>query len=229
MQNVDVVIRKRLMELCPHLRLDGFDRLVWGWCGEDMFLYLQYLKEYREEFAGHIRYMEVYYFGKILVGLQGLFNIQIMAQEYDAEVNEWMNMWIGLWWKKFQQRVKLNLEPKKKRMLKTEKEGNKGRSIWNNKLNQKEREHIFKSSIKTLFENGEIVRPEVIARHNINLRLSQKMKDKKEWKAEDSINFAKSLRDNLKHLSHTHGPLLFVFPSKRAYMAEWRENGESTT
>jgi len=217
MPKIDAIIKERLFELCPQLVLNGFDRIVWMWCRDDMTLYLQHLKNNREMFGGQIKYIEVYYFGRSLGGNCNFICIDLMRKMYEEEVQEWFHMWIRMWWRKFQQRVELRLNKETKRRSCIVKKTNKGRSFWNNKLNQKEREFLFKNAMKTLINNGEIVRPEIIVKQQIFTRLSQKA-EKKDWTVEDIINFDKGLRDTLKHLSRGDITFLFVFPSKQSYV-----------
>jgi len=226
MQPIDKLIRKRLDELCPQLHLDGFDRIVWQFCKKDMYGFLQYLKKYRKNFGGHIKYAEVYYFGQIFAGenLASLHSLGIMAKEYDKEFREWADMFIGLWWKKFNQRVKLRFD--KPTNTPITKLLTKGRNRWA-ALPQKEKDYIVDRAMKTLLENGELCCPVVIMEQMIRVHLGRR-KSKKEWKFEDTVDFAKHISRTLKEIAYTHGVLLFVFPSKQAYMSEWRGPSDVT-
>ena len=217
MPNIDAIIKTRLFELCPQLVLNGFDRIVWQWCKRDMAVYLQYLKNSGEKFGNQIKYINVIYFGRVLNNLSSLSSLQIMGDEYEKEAIEWFHMWIGKWWRKFQQRVILQLSLQTKRTSCVKKKANSGQLIWENKFTQDEREFIFKNAIRTLLNNDEVIRPDILVRQTIFIKLSHAKKDK-EWKIEDIINFDISLRKDLKLLSRSSGKLLFVFPSKHSYI-----------
>lgn len=229
---IDDLIKKRLDELCPQLYLDGFDKIVWQFCKTDMHNYLNFLKRYKQTFNNEIshehiiKYAEIFYFGEALIvgNLAAIYNLHIMAQKYDAEFVEWANMWIGKWWRKFNQRVELSL--KKPRHLAAVKRKKKGMVRWK-ALPRKDREYIMDRAMKTLLSHDEIVCPQVIAMGAITHRLG-KLKPKKEWKFEDTINFGKTIASVLRATAHTHGPLLFIFPTKEAYMGEWRGPSDAT-
>lgn len=230
---IDDLIKKRLDELCPQLFLDGFDKVVWQFCKQDMLAYLNFLKRYKQTFDNEIsheqviRYAEIFYFGHIFFegSLSSVYNLHIMAQQYDAEFKEWANMWIGQWWRKFNQRVKLAF--KKPKHLAIEKMMKKGTTRWES-LSRKEKNYIMDRAIKTLLSNGEIVCPQIIAMNMIARRLgTRKLNTKKKWKFEDTVDLGKTISSVLKTLSYTHEPLMFIFPTKEAFMSEWR--GESNS
>lgn len=232
---IDDLIKKRLDELCPQLHLDGFDKIVWQFCKSDMWNYLNFLKRYKQTFGNElshehiIKYAEIYYFAQPFFGgsLATIYNLQIMAKKYDAQFREWANMWIGLWWRKFNERVKLNF--KKTKHLAIEKLQKKGMMKWN-LLPRKEKDYIMDRAMKTLLSNGEIVCPQIIAMGVIHSRLgTRKSNPKKKWKFEDTVDFAKTVSSVLKTLSRTHGPLVFIFPTKEAYLSEWRGPNDVTT
>jgi len=224
---IDKLIDEKLMELCPQLHLDGFDKVVHSFCKQDMLAYLQYLKKYHIQLTDKvIVYAEIHYFGQVFeyVGHNVWATVGIYGKMYDEEFREWANMWVAGWWRKFQQRVKLEFnKPKKLAVMKRIK---KGAGRWSS-LPKKEKDYILDRAMKSLFSNSEIVCPFVIANSVIKSLLGKKYwASKKEWTFENTVEFAKVLCQHLKHVAYSHGTLVFIFPTKQAYMSEWRGGGD---
>jgi len=188
------IIMQTLKKLEPLLELDKADARLLRLCLEDFRNYSSWLR-------GH--------------PIKGEINTE--------ETVEFVSAWIGLWWAKYKQRVKLLFGKPPKDNLQL-----KGIEVMKKIFTSEERSRILKEVTRTFIYNGEICCSRVLANSLFIKKLG--MTNKKQWILEDKINFLIRLKREAERVSHLHGHLVLLRIDKSYYrLMEYRDDGMAKT
>ena len=217
-------ISQKLLKICPQLRLDGVDSPILSMCTEDLINYFYWLKRHgkyvKDEDKKMAHFFEAYYIGSFeaICTMQAFWNYNI--QEFEEEIEKFIELFVKNWWRKYKQRVKLVLEKKPPKTY--EKAMNNGWAIWSKHFNYNEQKEIMEKLIDVLIQHGEICGARIIARQTL-FRYLSKAKNKK-WTLEDKLRICSIVSHELKRMAYTHGYLIFIRPNKKAMLREWRDD-----
>jgi len=190
------IIREKLKEIEPSLRLDSSDMRILQVCSNDLYNYIKWLETKAE---AHYLYT---------------------GNNEDEQTIKFIRMWVKKWWKKYKQRVKIVLGKVPRNPVIAVKSKQNA-----DKLSVRERQDLEKMAINTLIANGEICFSALLATSAINICLGKT--EIKNWSMEAKLNFTSNVLRYCKHLSHVHGPLVFIKPDKKYYyLREFRNDGK---
>ena len=126
------------------------------------------------------------------------------------ELEEFMNIWVGLWMKKWNERVKLLIgNENNQRWNKVNRALAKAEPFWTQLSRRDEMKDLV---IKTLIKNGEICGTSILAENLIKMELGHAAERRKlDLRSKESIlNVLNSALRRTRELSRSKGPLIFV-------------------
>jgi len=217
-------VRQNLLKVCPQLRLDGVDSPILNMCTEDLINYFYWLKRHgryvKDEDKKKAHFFEAYYIGSFeaVCTMQAFWDYNI--REFEEEIEEFIELFVKNWWRKYKQRVKLVLEKKPPKTY--EKAMGSGWAIWSKYFNYNEQREIMEKLIDTLIQYGEICGAKIIAQQTL-FRFLARAKNKK-WTIEEKLRICSIVSHELKRMAHIHGYLIFICPNKKAMLREWRDD-----
>jgi hypothetical protein len=154
-----------------------------------------------------------------LIGREGsdydlLQKIQDYHKENPEEFSEFLNIWAGLWIKKWNQRVKLLICRATSEWSRVNKRLRDASSQWRKLEMRGEMKDIL---VESLIKNGEICGTEIMAENLLKLELGATKP--KQWKTEQEklINVVNLTLRKARQLSYSKGPLIFVKVDKRYF------------
>jgi len=151
-----------------------------------------------------------------------LRNHPIEGEINTKETVEFVSAWVGLWWTKYKERVKLLFGKPPKDNLQL-----KGMEAMK-KFTSKERIRILKELTETFIYNGEICCSNVLAHSLFTKKLG--MINEKQWILEDKVNFLIHLKREAKRMSRIRGYLVLFTVDARYYrLREYRDDGMAKT
>jgi len=219
-------VAEQLKKICPSLNFMGVDGTVLQLCSEDLCYHYYWMKEnavldWDKKCA---TYFEAYFIGewKAIMKMAGKPIYAMGVQEWEKQIDEYISLFVKVWWKKYQQRVKVVVSPPKGKD-EFRKKMAEGQRIWMKQFNHKERQDILKRAIFTMMQNGEFCGSKIIATQTIQRYLS--FSKRKYWSLQDKINFSNAICAELRRMASISGPLIFLYPSKEAMVREWRDKG----
>ena len=195
------MLTEKLKDVDPALEITGSDRKVLQVACEDLTNYLKYHWNLIGNEASQCELVE---------RLEGL------NKENSTELEQFLTVWTGIWFKKWKERVKLLI-------------GNQNASKWSRvskTLNNAEpywRELEHKQEIKevvvaTLIKNGEICGTEILSENLLKMELSEKrvqyLGDK-----ERVFTIVNNALRKARDMAQSKGPLIFVKIDKGYYSA----------
>jgi len=190
MSSIEQMISLKIQKLDPNPNAQAYDRKVIQLAYKD---FLNYMKP---KIKTNIRYCIEY-------------KVEKIASEETLEFDAFLTVWIGMWIKKWQERVKLvigrnNGQEKSVTVQKLE----------NITLENDLKEEIINVVSCTLINNGEICGTEIIAENIINQELNKEMDitDKKQ-----AVTFLQNIIQAARNTSKTTGPLMFIEINKAYY------------
>jgi len=201
MNFIEIMLTEKLKDVDPALEITGSDRKVLQVACEDLTNYLKYHWNLIGNEASQCELVE---------RLEGL------NKENSTELEQFLTVWTGIWFKKWKERVKLLI-------------GNQNASKWSRvskTLNNAEpywRELEHKQEIKevvvaTLIKNGEICGTEILSENLLKMELSEKrvqyLGDK-----ERVFTIVNNALRKARDMAQSKGPLIFVKIDKGYYSA----------
>ena len=199
MNFIEILLSEKLKEKNPMLDIFGSDRKVLQIACRDLTNYLKV------------------HWG--LIGKEtGEYELADKIEEYyreePEELEEFLDLWTGMWLKKWKERVKLIIgKQESKRWNKVTKILNNAEPLWIKLKNRHEMEEIV---VSTLIKNGEICGTSILAENLLKMELGDKKKRYKNDK-EHVLNVVNNTLRKAKELAHSTGPLIFVRIDKGYY------------
>ena len=199
MNFVEIMIGEKLKEADPALDITGADRKVLQVACQDFINYLKFQWNLIGNEANQCEIVEK---------LEKLFR-------YDSkELDEYLKIWTGIWFKKWKERVKLLIGNQNgnrwNKMAKTLKDAE---PLWRKIEHKQELQEIV---VATLVKNGEICGTEILAENLLKMELGEKSLQNLTDKERVFITVNNSLR-RAREMAQSHGPLIFVKIDKGYY------------
>jgi hypothetical protein len=199
MNFIETLLSEKLKERNPMLDVFGSDRKVLQITCEDLTNYLKVHWNLVGKEANECELVDM---------LEKLFN------EDPNELEEFLDVWTGIWFKKWKERVKLLIgNENSNRWNKVTKILNNAEPLWRTLSNRQEMQEVLTS---TLIKNGEICGTSILAENLLKMELGEK---KKEYLNEEEhvVNVVNNALRKARELARSKGPLIFVKIDKGYY------------
>ncbi|MEM1563694.1 MAG: hypothetical protein QW161_03355 [Candidatus Bathyarchaeia archaeon] len=128
-------------------------------------------------------------------------------QKEPKELEEFIDLWTGIWLKKWSERVKLLIgNEEAQKWNKITKILNNAEPIWRRLTNRREMQEVV---ISTLIKNGEICGTSILAENLLKMELGE---NKKKYMndQEQVLNVVNNTLRKARELTRSKGPLIFV-------------------
>jgi hypothetical protein len=199
MNFVELMIGEKLKEADSALDIMGSDRKVLQVACQDFTNYLKF----------HWKLM-----GKEANQCEVVERLEKISKEDSSELGSFLTVWIGIWFKKWKERVKLLIgDQNASRWNKISKTLTNAEPLWKKIESKQELQEII---ITTLVKNGEICGTEILSENLLKMELGEK--HVQELSDRDRV-FAvvnEALR-KAREMSQSKGPLIFVKIDKGYY------------
>ena len=201
MNFLELLLSKCLKDHNPLLDLQGSDRRVLQIATEDLMNFLKF-------HWGLI--------GRENGGYDLVEKVQKYFEEDSEEFSSFVNIWAGLWIKKWNQRVKLLIgNAHQSQWCKVNKRLRNAEQLWR-KL--KKRQEMSDILVESLIRNGEICGTSIMAENLLKLELGAS-EERSSWRSEQEklISVVNTTLSKARQLSYSKGPLIFVRIDKKYF------------
>ena len=199
MNFVEILIGEKLKELDSALDILASDRKVLQVACEDFTNYAKF----------HWELM-----GKETSQLELADRMEQIYKEDRKELEEFLNVWVGIWFKKWKERVKLLIgEESAQKWSKVSKTINNAEPVWR-KIEHKQ--DLKELVALTLIKNGEICGTEILSENLLKMELGEKRVQFLDDKEKILVAVNNALRKG-RDMSQSKGPLIFVKIDKGYY------------
>ena len=199
MNFIEILLSEKLKSKNPMLDVFGSDRKVLQIASQDLTNYLKVHWDLVGKEANECELVDK---------LEEFYN------ENPDELEEFINLWTGMWLKKWKERVKLLIgKEKAKRWSKVTRILNKAEPLWRKLADRTEMQEIVTS---TLIKNGVICGTSILAENLLKMQLGR---NKKKYINEEErvISVVNNSLRKARELSRSKGPLIFVKVDKGYY------------
>ena len=201
MNFIELLLSEKLKDKNPMLDVLGSDRKVLQIACQDL---TNFLKVHWELVGREANDCEV------VEKLEKFFN------EDRAELEAFLDVWTGMWFGKWKERVKLLIgNENSKRWNNATKLLNKADPVWKSLANRKEMEEAVAA---TLIRNGEICGTSILAENLLKMELGEKKKENA-GEGEQVLYVVNNVLRKARELAHSSGPLIFVKIDKGYYQS----------
>ncbi len=199
MNFVELMIGEKLKETDPALDIMGSDRKVLQVACQDFTNYLKFHWNLMGKEANQCELVEK---------LENIF------KEDSSELDEFLTVWIGIWFKKWKERVKLLIgDQNANRWNKISKTLTNAEPLWK-KIEQKQ--ELLEIVVTTLLKNGEICGTEILSENLLKMELGEKRVQDLSDKERLFTVVNEALR-KAREMAQSRGPLIFVKIDKGYY------------
>ncbi|MBS7615721.1 hypothetical protein KEJ45_00765 [Candidatus Bathyarchaeota archaeon] len=199
MNFIEMLLSEKLKAKNPMLDIFGADRKVLQIACQDLMNYLK------------VHWNLV---GKEANECELVDKLEEFHQNEPKELEEFMEMWTGIWLKKWNERVKLLIgDDDSKRWNKVTKVLNNAEPVWRSLTNRREMQEVV---ISTLVKNGEICGTSILAENLLKMEIGE---NKKEYthNEERTLSIVNNTLRKARELTRSKGPLIFVRIDKGYY------------
>lgn len=201
MNFIEQMIGEKLREADSALDIMGSDRKVLQVACEDFSNYLKYHWGLIGKEANQCELVE---------------KLDMFYKENHAELDEFLTMWISVWFKKWKERVKLLIgDDGASRWSKVSKNLTVAEPLWKRLENKQEMREVV---IATLIKNGEICGTEILSENLLKMELGEKRVQYLSDRERVFIAVNNALRKG-RDMAQSKGPLIFVKIDKGYYGA----------
>ncbi|MEM2093127.1 MAG: hypothetical protein QXE16_02460 [Candidatus Bathyarchaeia archaeon] len=203
MNFLETLLSEKLKNKNPLLDIWGADRKVLQIACQDM-----------------INYIKVHWglIGKEANEYELTCRLEELYQSERKELEDFIDLWTGIWLKKWNERVKLLIGSEDhKKWSRIAKILNNAEPIWRNLPNRKEMQELV---ISALVRNGEICGTSILSENLLKMELGEGS-SKSADETEQLLNVACKAIRKAKELSRSRGPLIFVKIDKGYYGEEF--------
>ncbi len=201
MNFVETLLSEKLKEINPTLDIFGSDRKVLQIACQDLTNYLRVHWNLVGREANEYELVE---------RLEKFFN------ENPKEMEEFLGIWTGIWFKKWKERVKLLIgNENSNRWNRVTKILSDAEPLWRKLSNKQEMQEIVTS---TLIRNGEICGTSILAENLLKMELGEKVK-KYLNEQEQIITIINDTVKKARELTRSRGPLIYVKIDKGYYQS----------
>ena len=199
MNFIETLLSEKLKDRNPMLDIFGSDRKVLQIACEDLTNYLKVHWNLVGKEANECELVD---------RLEEFFN------ENPSELEEFLNVWTGIWFRKWKERVKLLIgNENSNRWNKITKVLNNAEPLWRKLSNRQEMQEVLTS---TLIKNGEICGTSILAENLLKMELGEKNTTHLNGEAQVMSVVNNSLR-RARELARSRGPLIYVKIDRNYY------------
>ena len=199
MNFIEIMIGEKLKDTDSALDITGSDRKVLQVACRDFANYLKFHWNLIGKEASECELVE---------------RLEKLFKEDSEELNAFVTVWIGIWFKKWKQRVQLLIgNQNANKWNKMAKTITNAEPLWNKIERKQELQEVV---IATLIKNGEICGTEILAENLLKLELGEKSVRNLEHKERLLVTLNNTLR-RAREMAHSRGPLIFVKVDKGYY------------
>lgn len=199
MNFIEVLLSEKLKSKNPLLDIFGSDRKVLQIASQDL-----------------TNYLKVHWdlIGKEASECELVDKLEEFHNEDPNELEEFINLWTGMWLKKWKERVKLLIgKEKTKRWNRVTKILRKAEPTWRKLPNRKEMQEVI---VLKLVRNGEICGTSILAENLLKMEVGRN-KGNYLKEEERTLNVVNNTLRKAKELTRSKGPLIFVKVDKSYY------------
>ena len=201
MNFLEVMLAEKLRDADPALNITGSDRKVLQVAGEDLTNYLKYHWNLIGNEASQCELVE---------------RLEHLFKENPTELEEFLTIWIGMWFKKWKERVKLLIgNQSANRWSRVSKTLSNAEPYWKNLEHKQELREIVAA---TLIKNGEICGTEILSDNLLKMELGEKRAQCLSDREQVFFILNNALR-KARDMAQSKGPLIFVKIDKGYYSA----------
>ncbi len=199
MNFVELMIGEKLKEIDPALDIMGSDRKVLQVACQDFTNYLKFHWNLMGKEANQCELVE---------------KLESIFKEDSSELDEFLTIWIGIWFKKWKERVKLLIgDQNANRWNKISKTLANAEPLWK-KIERKQ--ELLEIIVTTLLKNGEICGTEILSENLLKMELGEKrVQDLSE--RDRIFTIANEALRKAREMAQSKGPLIFVKIDKGYY------------
>jgi hypothetical protein len=193
------MIGEKLKEADPALDIIGSDRKVLQVACQDFTNYLKFHWNLMGKEANQCELVE---------------KLDNLVKEDSSELDAFLTIWIGIWFKKWKERVKLLIgDQNASKWNKISKTISNAEPLWKKLEHKQELQEIV---ITTLVKNGEICGTEILSENLIKMELGEKRVQDLNDRERVFIVLNEALR-KAREMAQSKGPLIFVKIDKGYY------------
>jgi len=199
MNFIEMLLSEKLKSKNPMLDIFGADRKVLQIACQDL-----------------TNYLKVYWnlVGKEANECELADKLEEFYQKETRELEEFIDLWTGMWLKKWGERVKLLIgNEEAQRWNKVTKILNNAEPLWRRLTNRREMQEVV---VSTLVKNGEICGTSILAENLLKMELGEN-KRKYTSDQEQVLNIVNNTLRKARELTRSKGPLIFVRIDKGYY------------
>lgn len=201
MNFVEIVLTEKLKDADPALDILGSDRKVLQVACQDFTNYLKFQWGLIGKEANNFELVE---------------RMERLFKENPPELEEFITVWVGIWLKKWKERVKLMIgNQNQNKWDKVAKTLSVAEPLWRNLMHKQE---ITEIVVGTLIKNGEICGTEILAENLLKMELGEKCNHSLNEKEQTLTVLNCSLR-KAREMAQSRGPLIFVKIDKGYFSA----------
>ena len=202
MNFIEILLSEKLKDKNPMLDVLGSDRKVLQIACQDLTNYLKVHWDLVGKEANECELVEK---------LESFFN------ENPTELDEFLNIWTGIWLRKWKERVKLLIgNENTKRWNKVTKILDNAEPLWKKLSNKQEMQEVITS---TLIKNGEICGTSILAENLLKMELGDEKSKEYVNEKEQVLSVMNNTLRKARELAQSKGPLIFVKVDKGYYQS----------
>lgn len=199
MNFVEIVLTEKLKDADPALDILGSDRKVLQVACQDFTNYLKFHWELIGKEANNFELVD---------------RMERFFKENPHEIEAFLTVWVGIWLKKWKERVKLLIgNQSQNKWNKAAKTLSNAEPLWRNMIHKQE---VMEIVVGTLVKNGEICGTEILSENLLKMELGERSNQRLNEK-ELVINTLNSALRKAREMALSKGPLIFVKIDKGYY------------
>jgi hypothetical protein len=199
MNFVEIVLGEKLKDADPALDIMGSDRKVLQVACQDFINYLKFHWNLIGKEASQSELVE---------------KLEELFKEDPSELNEFLTVWAGIWFRKWKERVKLLIgDQSATKWSKMSKTITNAEPLWRKISNKQELQEVV---VATLIKNGEICGTEILSENLLKMELAEKRNQYLNDRERIFTMVNNTLRKS-REMAQSKGPLIFVKIDKGYY------------
>jgi len=199
MNFIEILLSEKFKEIDPTMDVFGSDRKVLQIACQDLTNYLKVHWNLVGKEANECELVDM---------LEKFFN------ENPNELEEFLGIWTGIWFKKWKERVKLLIgNENSNRWNKVTKILSNAEPLWRKLSNRQEMQELVTS---TLIKNAEICGTSILAENLLKMELGEKSREYLN-EEEQAMNVINNALRKARELTRSKGPLIYVKIDKGYY------------
>jgi hypothetical protein len=199
MNFLEIMLGEKLKEIDAALDIVGSDRKVLQVACQDFTNFLKFHWNLIGKEASQCELVE---------------KLEKLFKEDPVELEEFLTVWVGIWFKKWKERVKLLIGKQNlNKWSKVSKNLSKAEPLWKRVERKQEVQEVV---VATLIKNGEICGTEILSENLLKMELG----DKRVRSLKDQERLFNALNSSLRKardMAQSRGPLIFVKIDKGYY------------